>query len=138
LGGTTVSALLAGTAIGFLIAHCHPGCVLELAAEAVFLVSFGALAAIAIGIGCLTGVISMSTVRKINEKSSDSIRLIINKIFGHLSNGSDRIPTSSELALMIENNICMLKITEDIWQNRVVLESIRRSVDTELKRLQEY
>jgi hypothetical protein len=126
IGGATMSTLLAGIAIGFLIAHCHPGCPLQLAAEAIVLVSLGALAAIALGIGCIIGVIDINTIWTINQRCSDSVKLIINKNFGQLA----------ELTLLIKDSIATLKITEDMWQKHVVLASIRRSVDTELKHLQ--
>jgi hypothetical protein len=137
LGGTTMATLLTGTAVGVLIAHCHPGCVLQLAAEAVLFVSLGALAAIAIGIGCLTGVIDMNTVWQTNQRCSDSIRLIINKKFGQFINSSGEVPSESQLTAVLKENLNQLKIAEDIWDKPIVLESFRRSVETGLNKLQE-
>ncbi len=136
LAGSAVSTLLAGTAIGFLIAHVLPICTLILPVGAVAFVSLSALATIAIAIACFTGVINVNTIRKINQKCSDTIQLIITKNLEKVPNGSVKISSLSELTLVIENNISTLKMTEDMWHQCVVLESFKRSVEIELKHLQ--
>jgi hypothetical protein len=136
IGGTSLAVLLTGVAVGVLIAHCHPLCVLQLAAEAVVLTALGALAAIALVIGCVNGVVDMNTIWKTNQNCSDSIRLIINKTFGKLSTKSGETPSSSELTSVIQDSLETLKITPDMWSQRVVLESFKRSVQRELEGLQ--
>ena len=58
LSGAVVSSVLAGAAVVVLVFHAHPGCVFQLVAQAVGLVAGGALVAIAIAFGCITGCIS--------------------------------------------------------------------------------
>jgi hypothetical protein len=86
-----------------------------LAVEAVLLVFVSALAAIAIGIGCLTGLININTLWQTNQRCSDSIRLIINKNFGQPVNNSGKTPSVSELTAVIKDNLNQLKITDDMW-----------------------
>jgi hypothetical protein len=135
--GTIVSSALAGAAIGVLAFHAHPGCGFQLAAEVAIAVAGGALLAIAIALGCLSGCITIARLRTVYQRCSDSVRLMLAKCFPDCFNGSAKDPSDSDLAMVIKNAIDTLNIKDDIWKNPVALEVIKDSAQNQLKHLQQ-
>jgi hypothetical protein len=134
--GVIVSSILAGAAIAVLAFHSHPGCGFQLAAEAVLVVAGGALLAIAVALGCITGCISIARLRTVCQRCSDTVRLILAKCFPDCFDGSSEDPSDSKLADVIKNAIDTLNMKEDIWQNPVALEVIKESAQNQLEHLQ--
>jgi hypothetical protein len=131
LGGAVLCSILSGAAIVVLVAHFHPGCPFQLAVEAVIIVAGGALLAIAIAVGCITGCMSLARLRVVYRTCSDSVRLILNRCFPDCFDGSSKDPSDSDLANVIQKAVDTLNITEDIWQNRPALEMLKRSAQSQ-------
>ncbi|CAF0981639.1 unnamed protein product [Adineta ricciae] len=131
LTGAVLSSCLCGAAIVVLIAHYHPGCCFQLAAEAVLVVAGGALLAIAVAVGCITGCVTVARLRTVYSKCSDSVRLMLVSCFPCCFDGSTKDPNEAELASIIEKAINTLNIKEDTWFNRPALEMLKGSAETE-------
>jgi hypothetical protein len=129
-GSAMISILLLGTAIGYFIAYYHPDSFGKMIGKGTLLLGAGALAVTAIVASC-TNICSQENGICSNENTQlVSARPLLNYFNGRTQNSS-----TSELATRMEQSIATFNITQDIWQNREALESIKKSVEVQLKNL---
>ena len=136
MSGAIISSILAGAAVTLLAFHSHPGCAFAIAGEVMLGVAGGALIAVAIALGCISGCISIARLRAVYRRCSDSVRLILAKCFPDCFDGSSKNPSDSDLATVIKNAIDTLSIKEDMWQNPDALEVMKDSIQNQLNDLQ--
>jgi hypothetical protein len=135
--GTVVSSVLAGVAIGTIIAHYYSGSPLQSEYENIPAVSIGLLLAIVCATGYIIGKITSTNIRSVYRKWLDSAHYVLAKCFS--SNIKNPLNNSSEpeIAKVIKNWIDTLNINEDLWRNHEALEIIKQSVQSQLQYLQE-
>jgi F0F1-type ATP synthase assembly protein I len=103
LGSSMVSLLLVGTAYGFFIAHYFPSSLVSLLGKGIFFMGAGTLAASGIA----------ANYKKIPALKDDA--------------------STSELATKMKQSIATLNITEDMWHNSEILESIKEVAEARLR-----
>jgi hypothetical protein len=131
LGGAVVSILLIGTAFGFFIACYYPLSLVQLVGKGIFVMGAGALATTAIAANCKTICMPQDDVC-----TNEATRLILDKRFVNYWNSETQDSSTSEWATRMKRTIVTLNITEDMWQNREVLESIKTFAEGQFKSLQ--